>query len=154
MKKRSSYRPRHVLVNPLAYVIEGVKPVTQHDSFLVDLKIKNHGAMTALVQGRATRRDMDTIIAMSNMVEALWTLGFGKEYTSEVAEGRAALIDVSRRGLAAGKFILRASEMAALNLLMDLHDAQMEVITVRDMERGLDLVKKTIRAGKAERITA
>lgn len=154
MKKRSNYRPRHVLVNPLAYVLEGVKPVVEHDSFLVDLKIKNHGAMTALVQGRATRRDMDSLIAMSNMIEALWTLGFGKEYKAVMDEGQAALIDVSRRGLLTQKFILRASEMAALNLLMDLHDAQMEVITVRDMERGLDLVKKTIRAGRAQRITA
>ena len=154
MRKRSSYKPRAVLANPLAYVLEGVKPVTRHESYLIDLKIKNHGAMAALVQGRATRRDMDVLIAMSNMVEALWSLGFGRDYTDIVAAGQTALIDVGRRGKDTDKFILRAAEMAALNELMELHDAQMDVITVRDIERGLDVINKRIRAGQVQRIAA
>lgn len=154
MRKRSKYRPRAVLVNPVAYVVESIKPVTQHDSYLVDLKIKNHGAMAALTQGQANRADMDTLIAMSNMIEALWTLGFGKEYEAVMCEGQAALIEVGRRGLATNKFILRAAEMTALNTFMDLHDAQMEVVTVGDIERGIDIIRKRERTGRVHRITA
>ena len=154
MRKRSKYKPRAVLANPIAYVLEGLTPVTQHDSYLVDLKIKNHGAMAALTRGQATRADMDVLIAMSNMIEALWTLGFGKEYEAIMCAGQAALIDVGRRGLTTNKFILRAGEMAALNDLMELHDAQMDVVTVGDIERGIAIIRKRERAGQVHRIKA
>lgn len=154
MRKRSKYRPRTVLANPVAYVVESMTPVAKHDSYLIDLKIKNHGAMTALTQGQATRAELDVLIAMSNMIEALWTLGFGKEYKAVMCEGQAALIAVGRRGLATGRFILRALEMTALNDLMELHDAQMEVITVGDIERAIAVVRKRERAGQVHRIAA
>jgi hypothetical protein len=152
MRKRSKYRPRAVLTNPVAYVVESMTPVTQHDNYLLDLKIKNHGAMTALTQGQATIPDMDTLIAMSNIVDALWTLGFGKEFKDVVVAGQAALISVGQRGAPTCRFILRANEMAALNNLMDLHDAQMEVVTVKDIERAIDVVNKTVAAGRVQRI--
>ena len=154
MRKRSKYKPRAVLVNPVAYVVEGLTPVARHDSYLIDLKIKNHGAMAALTRGQATRADMDMLIAMSNMIEALWTLGFGKDYEAVLVEGQAALIAVGRRGAITGRFILRAEEMAALNLLMELHDAQMEVVTVGDIERGIALIRKRERSGQVQRIAA
>lgn len=154
MRKRSKYKPRAVLANPVAWVLEGMTPVAHHESYLIDLKIKNHGAMAALTQGRATRIEIDALIAMSNVIEALWTLGFGTEYEDVIVAGQAALIEVGRRGLATGKFILRASEMTALNELMELHDAQMDVITIRDMDQALAVVNKRVKAGKVQRITA
>jgi hypothetical protein len=154
MRKRSSYKPRPVLVNPLAYVIEGMKPVAHHESYLIDLKIKNHGAMTALTQGRATRADMDVLIAMNNITEALWRMGFGKEFNDVMRGGHQALIEIANRGAATSRFIVRASEMNALNDLMDLHDAQMDVITIKDMEAALALAKSEVKAGRATRLIA
>lgn len=154
MRKRSKYRPRAVLANPVAYVMESLTPVSIHDSYLVDLKIKNHGAMAALTSGQATRADIDMLIAMSNMIEALWSQGFGKEFEAVMCAGQAALIEVSRRGLVTNKFILRASEMNALNDLMELHDAQMEVVTVGDIERGIAIIRKRERTGQVHRIAA
>jgi len=42
--------------------------------------------------------------------------------------------------------------MAALNTVMELHDAQLDVINVQQMERALDLVKSEIRGGRATAI--
>jgi hypothetical protein len=154
MRKRSNYKPRPVLVNPLAYVIEGMKPVAHHESYLIDLKIKNHGAMTALTQGRATRADMDVLIAMNNITEALWRMGFGKEFNDVMRGGHQALVEIANRGAATSRFIVRASEMNALNDLMDLHDAQMDVITIKDMEAALALAKSEVKAGRATRLIA
>jgi hypothetical protein len=150
MKKRSKYKPRPVLANPVAYVMESLTPLSARRSLLVDLKIKNHAAMTALTQGVANRNQMDVLIAMSNMIEALWRLGFGAEYEAIMKEGRQAVFDVCRRGLSIGRFVLRGPEMMALNLLMELHDAQMEVITLRDLERGIELVRKHAKPGHAQ----
>ena len=154
MKKRSKYRPRGVLVNPVAYVLESFRPVKDHDSYLIDLKIKNHAAMEALTKGQASRSDMDVLISMVNVCEALYRLGFGEDYGDVVQEGLDALHDVGGRGVKTGRFILKAHEMSRLNLVMELHDAQMEIITIKDMEKVVDMVNKEFNQRKMRRIAA
>lgn len=139
-------------MNPIAYVMESMTPVAKHDTYLVDLKIKNHMALTNLTQGKATRSDMDDLIAMGNVTEALSRLGFGKEHGDITMAGLDALHAVGKRGAQSNRFILRSEEMRALNTLMDLHDAQMDVITIKDMERGLKLVNEEFRQRKMRRI--
>jgi hypothetical protein len=59
MRKRSKYRPKDRLLNPLGYVVENSKGLAdQHQQYVATLKIKNHAAMFALTQGQATRADM------------------------------------------------------------------------------------------------
>ena len=69
MKKRSKYRPRRVLLDTMAFVQESLTPVAKHDNYLLDLKIVNSMAMASLMKGTATKRDMDVLVAMSNIVE-------------------------------------------------------------------------------------
>lgn len=150
MRKRSKYRPRNVLLNPVGFVLEGMTPVRQHTSIALDLRIKNHNAMTALTTGVATRADIDTLVAALNMTEALYRLGFGKEYGKVVHDALAALREVGNRGWHNGmKFILRAAEMSALNEAIELHDAQLDVITLKDLERAMHIVQEEHRIRKA-----
>ncbi len=148
MRKRSKYRPRSVLVNPLGYVLESITPVAKHEQYLVELKIKTHLAMSTLTKGLATRGDIDTLIATVNIVEALYRLGFGREYADVVKGGLDALRSVGKRGAESGRFILKSDEMNALNLAMELHDAQMDIITVKDIDKAIALVKEEFRQRK------
>jgi hypothetical protein len=148
MRKRSKYRPKHVLTNPLGYVLESISPVASHKAFMLDLKIKNHGAMTLLTTGKAAYADIDTLIAMVNMTEAFARLGFGSDYSAVVRDGLQALRDVGKRGAASGSFILKAHEMNALNSVMELHDAQMDVVTLKDMDAAIGLVREEYRLKK------
>jgi hypothetical protein len=78
-------------------------------------------------------------------------LGFGQEYADITRAGLNALHEVGKRGMAdptKPKFILRSSDMKALNELMELHDAQMDVITIKDMERAIDIVNEEFRQRK------
>ncbi len=152
MRKRSKYRPKPQLANPLGYVLESLVPVAKHESYLVDLKIKNHLAMATLTKGLATRTDIDTLIATVNITEALYRLGFGKEYADVVRDGLDAWRDVGKRGAETGKFILKSTEMNALNLVMELHDAQMDLITIKDMEKAMNLVREEFRQRKMRSI--
>ena len=154
MRKRSAYRPKPVLVNPLLYVLESFRPVRAHDSYLIDLKIKNHGAMSNLTKGLAGKEDVDALINMVNVVEALYRLGFGREYGDVVKDGLDALHDLGRRGVQTGRFVLKAQEMSHLNLIMELHDAQMDLVTIKDMEKAIDLVNKEFAQRKMRRMTA
>jgi len=152
MRKRSKYKPRELIVNTMGYVLESITPVAQHNSYFVDLKIKNHGALTALTKGVATRRDIDTLIQAVNMVEALYRLGFGRDYFPEVRAGLDALYEMGVRGAESGRFVLKASEMDALNTVMELHDAQLEVIIVKDMDKAIALVIEDFKQRKMRAI--
>jgi hypothetical protein len=141
MRKRSKYRPKGVRLDTLGYVKESLTPVTAHDSYLLDLKIKNSEAMLALMRGAAVKGDMDTLIAMSNIVESLYRLGFGSEYKEVGISGREALLNIAYRAVTTKRFVPTAEQIKALQLLMELHDAQMDVITIKDMEQALRLAQ-------------
>ena len=148
MRKRSKYRPKHVLLNPMGFVMEGMSPVASHKSFMLDLKIKNHGALETLTKGLAKHTDIDVLIAMVNMTEAFARLGFGNDYSDVVRDGLQALRDVGKRGVVTGSFVLKAQEMNALNSVMELHDAQMDVVTLKDMDAAIALVREEYRLKK------
>tara|TARA_R110000822_G_scaffold57443_2_gene144406 strand:- start:446 stop:919 length:474 start_codon:yes stop_codon:yes gene_type:complete len=149
MKKRSKYRPKPVIINPMGYVMESMTPVAQHDSFMVGLKLANHMAMAALAQGNAVKADLTVLINALNVMESLWRLGFGNEYRVVVDAGLRALRSVGARGIESNKFVPVADEMTALNEAMELHDAQLEVITVRDMERAVRIVHDEVKYKRA-----
>ena len=148
MRKRSKYRPKPVLLNPMGFVLESISPVASHTAFMLDLKIKNHGAMETLTKGMAKYADIDMLIAMVNMTEAFARLGFGKDYSDVVRDGLQALRDVGKRGAVSGSFVLKAHEMNALNTVMELHDAQMDVVTLKDMDKAIALVREEYRLKK------
>lgn len=148
-KPRKKYRPRARLVDPVGYVVEGLTPIANHESYLVDMKITNSQAMVALLNGSAKQRDMDILIAMSNICEALVQLGFGKEYEQVAIDGRYAILSIIFRAVDKLRFVPTGPEIKLLHDLMELHDAQMEVINVKDMEAALALAKRELRTKKA-----
>lgn len=147
-KPRKPYKPKRNLVNPVGFVLEGIAPVSSHTNVLLNLKIRNHAAMSALTKGQAVHKDIDELIAMVNITEALYRLGFGADYKDVVQGGLKSLRAVGRRGAESGRFILKAVEMHALNEVMELHDAQMDVISVNDMDKAINLVNKEFKLGK------
>lgn len=146
MKKRSKYRPRRVLLDTMAFVQESLTPVAKHDNYLLDLKIVNSLAMASLMKGTATKRDMDVLVAMSNIVEALYELGFGRQYQDVATEGRYAILSIVYRAVERLRFVPTGEDVKRLNTLMELHDAQMDAITIADMERAISLAKRRIAA--------
>lgn len=151
-KPRKRYKPKPILWDTMAYVQQELTPVSKHDSYLLDLQLKNSQAMAALLRGTATKEDMDTLIAMSNITESLRLMGFGKEYLEVAVAGREALIRIAVRAVKVLRFVPTGPEIKALNELMELHDAQMEVITIQDMCNALDRAKALIRKGQTTKI--
>lgn len=144
MRKKSKYKPRQVLQNPLGFVLENITPITQHEDYLLNLQLKNSSAMERLLKGKATKKDMNTLIAMSNITEALQMMGFGTDYKEVAVDGREALIGIIMRAVKILRFTPTGKEIQSLNMLMELHDAQMDVITVKSMDEAINLAKKQI----------
>lgn len=158
MRKRSKYKPKPRLADPLGYVIESLKPIAAHESYLVDLKLRNHAALTMLLQGKATKREINDLIAMHNIQEAIKRMIEQRTITDlpieldedTLSRGKCALLELASRGMKTGQFICRAPEIQALNDLMQMHDELMDLITVGHMDRAIAFAKREIACKRSE----
>ena len=153
MKKRSKYRPRPIMQNPVEFVLSGLKPVRDLKGIYLSVQLKNRQALESVRTGNATREDIDILIGAFNITEALALNGYGGDWLEEIKQGQEALLTLSRRGVERGmRFIMTAKEWELLKLIMDLHEEQLCNVTVYDIEKAHDLVAKTLRQGKAQAV--
>jgi hypothetical protein len=147
MKKKSKYKPKGVRADVMSYVLKGLQPFKTAE-YSTTLRIRNHDAMDALRRGDATIADLDILIAAFNMCEAYAMLRpeLGNDWKEEIGAGLDALHAVGRRGIESKRFILKAEELKAMNLVLEIHDAQLDNTTVIDMEKAMDIVTKEYRA--------
>ena len=153
MRKKSKYKPKGVRTDNMTWVMSSIKPFKEISAG-TDLRIKNHDAMDKLRRGVADKADMDVLIGAANMCEGYMRLRdeFGKDWSTEIRAGQDALLAVARRGLDSNRFVCKAPELVAINLILEIHDAQLEQSTVQDMERALEIVEKDQRHGKARSV--
>jgi hypothetical protein len=152
MRKKSKYKPRPVLVDPVGFVVESVKPLAEHDDYVLKWKLKNHEAFAALLRGRAKKDDIDTLAAARNISEALVVVLDGEDVDGTLARSAVAIIDLCARGNEGKSLVLRAQEMQAMRDLMQLHDELLDVVTIRQFEDALAYARKEIAAGRASKL--
>ena len=140
MRKRSKYKPKGVRPDAISYVLSGIRPFAKVP-YGTTLRIKNHDALDKLRRGEADKETIDVLIGTYNVAEGLVRQNIGDEYCEELRAGQDALLAVARRG---GNFILRPEELNALNLAMEVHDAQLDVCTVVELERAIDIVQEDV----------
>jgi len=150
MRKRSKYKPKGVRLDNMAWVQSGLRRVDEV-SESATIKIRNHDAMNTLRLGTATKVEIDVLINALNVSEALAHNGVGSDWMPELRTAQDALYTLAKRGLTS-RFIVRGEELKALNLAMEIHDAQLEAVTVKQLEAALDFVNETVRLKKARPI--
>lgn len=148
MRKRSKYRPKGVIRDTMTWVQAGMKRVDAISAGTT-LKIRNYDAINNLRLGAATRREIDAIIDAMNVAEALCKRSVGGDWLPEIQAAQDSLLELARRGVANDmRFIVRGEELKALNLGMEIHDAQLEAVTVRELELAMDDVMENLRLKK------
>lgn len=152
MRKRSKYKPKPVLVDPVAFVVESSTPLAEHGNYVLNWKLKNHAAFAALMKGLAKKDDLDTLVAARNVTEGIMVVLDGKDVDGTLARSAVALIDICERASAGKGTAMRATEMQAMRDLMQLHDELLDVVTVGQMEKAIVYAKKEIAAGRANRL--
>ena len=148
MRKRSKYRPKGVLLDTMNHVLSGMKTVGAISAGTT-LKIKNHDALEKVRRGEATRADIDVLIGAFNITEALARMRIGDDWKDEIRAAQDALLELGRRGVETGKFILRGPDLATFNLAMEIHDAQLDACTVSELEKAIDYVNAIIASKQA-----
>jgi hypothetical protein len=154
MKKRSKYKPRGIRYDNMSWVIAGLKKVGTLPTAGVALKLKNHAALDSLLLGQGTRAHIDVMIAAVNVCEALVRVrdGLGRDWATEIKAAQDAIFTMGKRGVEKGSFVFTGPEMTAVRVVVDLHDAQLDDCTVREMEQALFIVDEEIRLKKARPI--
>ena len=145
MRKRSRYRPKGVIVDTMQWVRVGMKPVAHAHKEMVTLQIKNHLALKTLRQGAGGKADVDVLITALNVAEALTRLDIGAEHATAIKAGQDGLYALACRGVSQGRFIFSGPELQAVNLAMEVHEAQMEICTIAKLEKAVMIIKNELR---------
>ena len=148
MRKRSKYRQRIQLVDPLNWVLSGLKPLTTATDEVVVLRARNHGAIRAVITGKATIDDADALLGAFNMCEALAKMDLGADWLPEIAQAQDALRSAGNRA----RFGFSGPEIEIVNTVMEVHDLQLTnpLCTIDLITKALAMVKKDIRLKRSK----
>lgn len=150
-KPRKKYRPRaRGDFDPIAYVLSGFSRLVDNNSEAVTLRIRNHAALEAIVKGEGTHDDVAIVLGAMDIALALVEQGLGGEYVDALVEAYHALRALAWRGVERGRFVCTGPEIVSINLAMEVHDAQLDAATVRDVETALAACQKLARAGRIQ----
>ena len=136
MRKSSKRKPRQILVDPVAWVLNGFKPIATSYNQIQTVQIKNHGAIEAIRQGKAGLEDVNALLTAFDVAEALATLGQGTDWLEEIRSGYAALDAASHRP----RFLFTGPELTAVKLIVDILDAQLD-----SPKTTVDLMTKALK---------
>ena len=147
------HHPRPVVGNPLDHLLGGLTRIG--GEHLTKLNTKNHAAMHCIVHGHGTRDLWDRLVGAINMALVMCELGTGHEYRPDLIAGRDALATLCTRYRRTGTWVFTGGEMQAVNLALEVHDAQLEISRVIDVERAADEVVRRIRCNlNTQRVVA
>lgn len=153
-KRRMKYPPgtASAFNNPVSKALDNATPIAKAGSWLIDLKMSNHSAMTELLAGRANREHLRNVVACYNTTRSLMLAGFGEEHHQAILDAADAIEAIAKRHTMRGNYVLTGPEIKALNMLIELSDAQMEITSVGDIERAIAHARSEFYSGKCTRL--
>ena len=152
MRKKSSYRPKTVRLDTISFVKSGLIPVTKVKDAGMMLQIKNHAALDAILKGKGTQEDVDTLMMVLNISEALALFRLGNDWLEEIKSAQDAVYNMAKRGLTGKNFIFTGPEMQIVKQIMELHDEQLNNCTVKLLEEAMNYVHARLRNGHAKAV--
>jgi len=145
-------KPRRWVADPMAMytALDRVTPVTHCVSENLHMRITSHDAMDALCKGKATNDHLKVISNVSNMAETLAVLyGIKKDWLPEIAAAQTSLKALAERGARIGRYVLKAEELNALNLLIQINDSQLDACSVHTLGEASQFISNQLAAGKS-----
>lgn len=152
MKMRKQYRPKLVRLDNMGFVKSGMRPLSSVGDELERLKILIYPALEAAREGRATRESMCKLLSVLNMGEALANAGLGKKYLGEIRAGQDAVFAFAHRLARDAGAKLSADELEALQAAIFVHEGQLDICTVKELETARVVTDQHLRNGKARLI--
>lgn len=145
MRKRSSYRPRPILLDTMAHVKTSLTPVSACSEENVVMRLATHTALESVIRGDATSQDIDKLIACSNMSTALARGGKGLDWRQEIRAGADAIEAIQKRYYRWKKVQATDAELDAIRMLVAIHNAQLDDSLVQDLDRAVIRARNKVK---------
>lgn len=147
MRKRGKYRPKPVLLDPLGYVVAGVRLFQDAKNEAFKIATINHAAMRSMVQGSGQAVNARELTDAMGVAWCLMVVcGLGLDWTDEITAGQQAVQTMSERGQRTGRWLFTGQEITTVNLALEVHDAQLAACTVAQLEKAIVASRKVRKA--------
>lgn len=143
MRKRSKYKPRPMIKDPLTYVLAGFKRIAPEHQTTVALR--HHSALHALTHGTATWEDWNVVCGMINTAVATSQTVFSNDYLEELKAAMTAHAQCGRRFLDGKGMGYTGPELQAVNTAVEIITEQFKLITVGELENAVRVVEQCNR---------
>lgn len=146
MKKRSRYKPRPVIANPIAFVLTNVSTLSSEKSREIALRAISHSALDEISKGRGNSEHLRVLVDAFNMAFVLAKRGKGKDWLPEIGNAQAALHMLADRSAKIGRYTFTGPEMQAVRLGLEIHDAQLDETSIGELGSAADYVAQRVYA--------
>lgn len=114
-----------------------------------DLSMFAHASLVAITRGEGGPVDIDNLALVSNMALVLSQMGLGIDLLPAIMDAQDAVVSMQARLARTGKAGASGEELKALNMLLEVHDAQLEIPPkVEEMRKAVAEVKRRRNAGQ------
>ena len=142
MRKKSKYKPRPIIPDAMAYVRSGLLKITQVPEAGTKLQLLNYSSLDEIIRGNPTRAHVDDLINVMNIAEILADkYKIGDEYLDLVYKGQDAVYNMAQRGLSGKSFRFTGEELDTVKQVFELHNEQLKLTSVKQMEKALNDVR-------------
>lgn len=147
MRKRCN-RKVWAKVNPISYVLEGVRPTDE--AALDKLRLLELTAIEDFAQDKATLQDVQTICAMVNACEAMANMGIGPEAMPAVKAAEQHIKECAERSERTGRISMTSAGIKALREVFQYHDLQRQSISRGEYEKAIKMATNRVRSKAPE----
>lgn len=135
--------PKYVARNPMITFFGGMSG--QHAKHLQSTKLGNHTALSNMARGVGDMADWQHLVGAINCATVMCEHGIGLEFHEHMVAARDALLACGKRAYRNGnRFLFAGAELRALNEAIDCHDAQLENVRAKDIDRAANEVQRRL----------
>ena len=136
MRKKSKYRPRRILINPMQFVKDGL--VVTPDEDLNKLRMRELSALESFRTGAATLGDWHALHAMMKLAEMMARSGIGEEVISVCMQAQDHLNESIARYERINKMGASGPALQCWRDLYEYHDLQRTSVTRAEYEKLIE----------------
>lgn len=141
--RKKKYVPKKKLLDNVKHVLDGAKQISSNTSLRILTLV--YSALKCLKTGKGSQTDWETVAHALNMSELLATdLAIGAEYLPLILQGQQAHSNCGARMHEKGAFGYTGVEIQAIDLALEVHDQQLHIATISELEKLADKIDRRI----------
>lgn len=146
MSKRKKYKPKPVNAVAVFKAIQGVQPISSDDKLY--LFKQGIAAINRMQFGGATTSDFTVLCDALNVSTYLAVKGIQGQCLDELAIAKNAMQDAKQRYIKTNRLGFSAQELQAVKVALNIHNAQLELITYKEFTEAFEEQEKRLMRGE------